>query len=503
MISTFRRSAKKIVLLYRGPQGAGRDEFTSFVPAGFFNILKALLDAGYGATLHNLSDAPHRHLKKVLADIPADAFFLSAFYGNHLEAARLGGLLKELYPRIPVVLGGPFAVLGPEILRRWPQIDFVVQGEGEDAGVMLLDSLFTGGHGLAAIAGLCRRTGDAIRCQPARLLTDIDRFFYLPSEVLPHCSGVSNDNLAILISSRGCPYRCAFCSSSVLWKNKLRHHSVHLLIDYLKDLRRATGAIYFSLRDENFLANKRQVRQFTERLGKENLHYLFNAQGSATLVDEESAARLAKAGCDQLQMGIETVSPRLQMLLRKKQPPAKIKKSITLLRRQLIRPFGYFIYGMGETEKEAKENLEFIQTSGLLDAVASPLVHYPGTILSASQPTAGFFGKQEILYFNESSSRQLRPSYEKALGALARKAAFQDKELQQAEPVHLPATVARFFHWLATGEETKAERLMLAMTAAQPDNPWGHALLADLYEAKGEKKKAKRFRKSATKIREG
>ncbi len=418
-----------------------------------------------------------------------------------MEAARLAGLLKELFPKVPIVLGGPFSVLGGEILQRWPQIDFVVQGEGEEAGIALLDGLFTGGHDLAAIAGLCRRTGGYHACASRqRFLPTSTGSSTCRPRSCPTASGVSDDNLAVLISSRGCPYRCAFCSSSVLWKNRLRHHAVPLLIDYLKDLRKTTGAIYFSLRDENFLANKRQVRDFTKRLGRENLHYLFNAQGSAALVDEESAARLAAAGCDQLQMGIETISPRLQAILQKKQSPGKIKQSIAKLRHQLIRPFGYFIYGMGETEKEAAENLEFIPTSGLLDAVASPLVHYPGTMLSASLPTASFFDNREILYYDESSRHQLQPRYEKALDALARKESFHGKELQNPDLSHLPATMAKFFHWLATGKETKAERLLLAMTAAQPDNPWGPKLLGDLYAERGEKKKAQEMRRQTKKL---
>lgn len=489
-------------MLYRGPQGAGKDEFTSFVPAGFFNILKSLLAAGYRATLHNLSETPRLALKEALAELTADAFFISAFYGNHLEAARLAGLLKELSPKVPVVLGGPFTVLGGEILKRWPQIDFVVQGEGEEAGVALLDGLFNGDRDIAAIDGLCRRTGaSSIHCRPSRLLDNIDRFFYLPSEVLPHSFGVSADNLAILISSRGCPYRCAFCSSTVLWKNRLRHHAVPLLIDYLKDLRKTTGAIYFSLRDENFLANKQQVQKFTEQLIREKLHYLFNAQGSAALVDEESAARLAEAGCDQLQMGIETISPRLQSMLDKKQQPEKIKTSIALLRRQLIRPFGYFIYGMRETGKEAEENIGFIRSSGLLDAVASPLVHYPGTALSAAVPVASFFNEREMLYYDESCQRQMRPRYEKALALLARRASFHDSELRHAGLQHLPAAIARFYGLLAAGQNTAAEKGLLAMVADQPDNPWPHLLLADLYEERGEMKKARQHRGRATKIR--
>ncbi|MEJ2688341.1 MAG: radical SAM protein [Deltaproteobacteria bacterium] len=212
-------------------------------------------------------------------------------------------------------------------------------------------------------------------------------------------------------------------------------------------------------------------------------------------------ARLAAAGCDQLQMGIETISPRLQAILHKKQPPEKIKRSITLLRGQLIRPFGYFIYGMGETAEEAEENLKFIRTAGLLDAVASPLVHYPGTSLSASVTVTSFFSNREMLYYNEPSQKQWRPRYEKALGALARQASFDDKVLHNPELTHLPATVAKFFHWLTTGKETRAERLMLAMTNSQPDNPWSYVLLADLYEERGETKKARQYRDLAAKIR--
>jgi anaerobic magnesium-protoporphyrin IX monomethyl ester cyclase len=501
MPSCRHRTTKTIVLLYRGPQSAGRDEFTSFVPAGFFNILKSLLAAGYRATLYNLSETPPRLLRQTLADIAADAFFLSTFYGNHLESARLASLLKKLYPGVPVVLGGPFAVLGGEILKRWPQVDFVVRGEGERAGVSLLDELFSGEYNFSAVDGLCRRTGSSIHCRPPILLNDIDRFFFLPSEILPHCIGVSPDNLAVLISSRGCPYHCAFCSSTALWNNRLRHHSVPLLIDYLKDLRKTTGAIYFSLRDENFLANKQQVKEFTELLNRENLYYLFNVQGSAALVDKEGTARLAAAGCDQLQMGIETISPRLQSILQKKQRPETIRSGIALLRRRLIRPFGYFIYGMGETKEETDENLTFIRTSGLLDAVASPLVHYPGTSLSATMPTDSFFSDREILYFDEVSRKNLRPRYRKALRFLAQKASFRDNEINKAELSHLPAEITRFFHFLSTGQTAEAENLLLAMTVRQPDNPWGYSLLGDLYAELGETKKAREYLHKATKIR--
>ena len=71
-----------------------------------------------------------------------------------------------------------------------------------------------------------------------------------------------------------------------------------LLLRYLHDLRAATGAIYFSLRDENFLVNRSHVREFTEALKHSGLHYLWNAQGSPHLLDDDLARTLAEAGCD-------------------------------------------------------------------------------------------------------------------------------------------------------------------------------------------------------------
>ncbi|MDH5299008.1 MAG: B12-binding domain-containing radical SAM protein, partial [Desulfobulbaceae bacterium] len=422
------RETRRIALLYRGPQQESRDEFTGFVPVGLFHVLKSLLQAGYCATLHNLSELPAKRLKEAIGDTCADAVLISAFYGAHHQALLLARTVKQVLPKAPVVLGGPVAVLGESLLRRTKEIDFIIRGEGEEATVRLLDALFGGDGQLAAIGGLIHRHGHTVRSVPPELLADLDRFAFLPSEVLPHCHQVRPENLAVLISSRGCPYRCAFCSSSVLWQNRVRHHQVGLLIDYLKDLRRTTGALYFSMRDENFLVDRCHVQAFCQALEQSGLHYLWNAQGSPHLIDDEMAGILAGAGCDQVQMGIETVSPRLQQLLAKRSDAGRVREACATLRRQAIRPFGYFIYGMGETDAEARDNCTFIKGGELLDAVVSPLVLYPGTSLAQGVAEERFFGRGEVLYFDPASRTRLQPVYEAALRSLLNRAAFRRKE---------------------------------------------------------------------------
>jgi len=494
MSNTGEREKIRVALLYRGPQHQGKDDFSSFVPMGLFNVLKSLRLAGYAASLHNLSRTPGAGLAKSLAGFEADAFLISAFFGCHHEAYTLARLAKKVSPRAPVVLGGPLSVLGPEILGRVAEIDYVIRGEGEEAGVALLDALYRGKGRPEAIPGVVCRGPSGIIATPPRLLGGIDRFFFLPSEVMPHCRGVRPENLAVLISSRGCPFHCAFCSSTVLWQNRVRHHAVPLLISYLKDLRKSTGAIYFSLRDENFLAGRTHVEEFTAALQESRLHYLWNAQASPRFIDETLARRLAAAGCDQVQMGIEAVSPRLRAFLGKHDKAENIPEAIRLLRRQAIRPFGYFIYGMGESESEGKESLDFIHRAGLLDAVASPLALYPGTGLAEGVNPARFFDKGEILLHSPDSAGKWRNRYRRALAGLHEQGGFSREELTAGPGQTTVRAVARYFRALAENDQAGAERILTTLAGEEPDNPWSFNLLAGFYEERGKAKKAAAMR---------
>jgi len=489
------RDRIRVALLYRGPQHEGRDIFSSFVPMGLFNVLKSLREAGFDASLHNLSHTPRADLAETLRRLDAAAYLLSGFFGCHHEAYGLARTAKKISPTAPVILGGPLSVLGSEILTRVEEIDFLIRGEGEEASVALLDSIFFGQGPISSTHGAIFRTPAGIREIPTRLLPDIDRCFFLPSEVIPHCHGVQPENFAVLISSRGCPYRCAFCSSTALWQNRVRHHKVDLLLKYLHDLRTATGAIYFSLRDENFLVNRTHVQEFTAALKHSGLHYLWNAQGSPHLLDDDLARTLAEAGCDQLQMGIEAIPPRLVGMLNKQGSPARTAQAIATLRRQAIRPFGYFIYGMDETEAEGAETLDFIRHAGLLDAVASPLALYPGTGLAQGVEPQRFFGTGEILLYSPDSARKWKKKYQQALAALYEQEGFSREEVAPSAEPNPARTIARYFQLLGQGDVAGAEQILLSLTREEPRNPWGFDLLSRLYEKLGKKKKAAAMRR--------
>ena len=176
-----KRENIRVALVYRSPQHEGKDEFSSFLPVGLFNVLKALLGAGYNASLYNISHFPSHLIGELLKEMEANAILLSAFCGNHHEAFKIADEAKKISSRIAVILGGPFTVLGRAILQMTNSIDYVIRGEGEESAVALLDWHFFGQGNRETVSGLSAKTASGVMENPIKLLPDIDRYFFIHS----------------------------------------------------------------------------------------------------------------------------------------------------------------------------------------------------------------------------------------------------------------------------------------------------------------------------------
>lgn len=471
-----KKQVNNIFLFFRGPQKEAKDYFSSFVPMGLFNILFYLLKNGYEPILYNLSHLEDKDVSDIIKSYNINIAFISCFSGNHISSINLARAIKNYHKKSIIVLGGPFSLLAEEILIRYPEIDFVVRGEGEIPALKIIKFL-EGREKLSNIEGLCYRSNNLIKTNQTGFCANIDDFFYLPSQILPYCNFIDNENFAILITSRGCPYRCSFCSSPVLWKNKIRFHNTKNLIEYIKDLKNSLGQIYFSIRDDNFLMNQKRVFEFTQKLKDANMGMLWNTQGSIKFINDELAYALAQSGCDQVQMGIESVSERILHLFNKEFDIISAKNAINSLRRHLIRPFGYFIGGVNETKEETEETCNFIKTSGLIDGIISPLVIYPGTDLYKKSMVNEFFSKKEIVYYDLPSYKKFKKSYLNALEYAANKNSFSLNDIKVSPTTSFLKDITEFYYYLTTGNNKYAKKVLQRL---KPDNPWHTKLKDDL-----------------------
>lgn len=466
----------QIFLFFRGLQKEAKDYFSSFVPSGLFNILFYLLSHDCHATLVNLSDMKKQDLKHFLNSHKIDIAFISTFFGNHSESINLIKQIKSFNTKTVTVMGGPYTVLGDEIIRRVPELDFVIKGEGEIPSLKIINLLQNKEH-IKNIEGLCYRNSTGLANNAISFHPNIDDFFYLPSKIADYCKYVNKENFSILITSRGCPFKCNFCSSPLLWQNRIRYHSITKLIDYVKDLRINFNEIFFSIRDDNFLMSKKRVLAFTKAIKELRLYFLWNTQGSVKFIDEEVALALAQSGCDQVQMGIESASKRALSFLNKNVNIEKSYEVIHILRKHLIRPFGYFIGGFDESKEEVEETCHFIKHSGIIDAVISPLVIYPGTPFSKKIPLDNFFSKDEIIYYSKQSYEKYKKKYIAALEYAFNRNFFNLNEIKSSPTSSFLKNIVSHFYFLQKGNLSKA---ISALDGLENENPWKAKLLNDI-----------------------
>jgi anaerobic magnesium-protoporphyrin IX monomethyl ester cyclase len=222
--------------------------------------------------------------------------------------------LRQRYPDRRLVLGGVGSTAVDEkILRRFPWIDVICRSEGERTGPELLRTISAGGD-LAAVDGITFRTNGRVFRNPDRArITDLD------SIPFPAFERVDLDRYAGygLMTSRGCPYLCTFCSVAPVWNHESYSRSPQNIVDEMEFLHREAGVDLFLFQDEFFVSGKTQVMRFCRELTSRGLDVHWKAFGRVNLVDEEMMRAMAECGCVELRFGIESGSDRILKRIKK------------------------------------------------------------------------------------------------------------------------------------------------------------------------------------------
>jgi anaerobic magnesium-protoporphyrin IX monomethyl ester cyclase len=283
------------------------------VPLGPLYLTRALEDAGY--------DVDFRDYQRVQSDDPFQPGTIADFLDdpapvvgvscmtNLMPFAILG--LQEFKRRHPdklVVLGGvgPMSIEG-EVLRRFPCIDVVSRGEGERTAVDLMRAV-ENGRPLDEVRGIFfRRNGEIVQTAPPERITDLDGLGFPAFDRidLPAYDAYG------MVTSRGCPYPCTFCSVAPIWGHTPAFRSDESIIGEMRFLHEQAGVNLFLFQDEFFVSSNDRVMGFCEALGKSGLDVMWKAFGRINLTDLEMMRAMERTGCVELRYGIESGSDRI------------------------------------------------------------------------------------------------------------------------------------------------------------------------------------------------
>jgi len=324
-----------------------------------------------------------------------DVVGISAMTHEFPQAKTIGMQIKKELS-IPIILGGHHITLMPNHFEN-SGFDVGVLGEGEQTMLELVNSFEkTGGFAtksLKKIKGIIYKEGGYIKMtEPRRFIENLDTIpypardllkikeYYITLKSMTSKFGAYTD----MITSRGCPYKCVFCSASAFWK-RARFHSAEYVVGEMKEIKEKYRVDGLIIHDDLFTADKKRVEKIVELMKKEGLKdkLSFYVAGRANLTDEHICKLLKEMNVAQVGLGLESGSEKILNYLKKGTVTVEQnRKALKLCKQAGLHTFGYFIIGSPEeTEEDLKQTLSFVKDKNLDQFSIFHLTPYPGTDL--------------------------------------------------------------------------------------------------------------------------
>jgi len=302
----------------------------------------------------------------------SDLVGISAMTGQQVKYGLLAAkAAREAWPGRPVVWGGVHPTLFPEQTAGHPLVDYVVRGEGEETLSELLRAL-SGEISLEEVAGLTFRRGQEIVSNPDRKpFADLDSL-PLPAYDLIDMADYPNIRRTFdYQSSRGCPFRCAFCYNLTFSRRRWRAKSAGKVLAELEELKRRYALRSIGFVDDELFISRRRVEALAEGLIERRLGLGWEASCRVDILDQfpdRLVARLAQAGLSRLYFGAESGSQRVLDRIEKDISVDQIVRAAAKAVRQGIVPALSFIAGFpGETAEDREKTYRLINRLWSLD----------------------------------------------------------------------------------------------------------------------------------------
>jgi len=300
---------------------------------------------------------------------------------------KLCSFLKERNPSIiTAVFGTHVTTLYEECMAKYPGVDIIIRGEPEITANELADTVDLKGD-LNGVRGITFREGNgAIIANPARpFIDDLDTLPFPAWDKLDlglYRLPLKGDRYLTISPSRGCPYRCTFCTCQTYYGRKLRRRSVgNVLSEIEHDIERF-GVSHFFFWAETFVIDKNYVRELCGEILKRGVKISWTANSRVDTVDGPLLQLMADSGCWMLSYGIESADQSVLDRTMKGTKVAQAKSAIVMSREAGIKTAGHFILGLpGDTEETIRKTIDYSMTLDLDFAQFYSAVPFPGSEL--------------------------------------------------------------------------------------------------------------------------
>lgn len=314
----------------------------------------------------------------------------------HTVRGYLSGF-KQALPNVKIVVGGPHLTVAPQYVQMVPEVDFGIAGEAEESIAPLLDHICGRSENIdiSTIPGLVLMKDGALQQNPSLLrkeldtypvdwdILDIPRYHRTNKKTTSYDQGRKKN--AFVFTTRGCPYPCTYCAAYIMNGKQIRRHTAERILEDMKKLYQDYGVRQFNIMDDNFTFYRKHVVEFCDLYLKRQDEFkgvtFHNPNGvRVDMLDDEMLALMAKCGWKWLHIGVESGSPRILEIMKKRLKLDIVKENLSKIKKHGMKCWGFFILGYpGETYEDMNQTIQFAVDSELTAATFSLFSPIPGT----------------------------------------------------------------------------------------------------------------------------
>lgn len=424
------------VLINPRPFASGINEATIEAPLGILYIAAFLEKEGFGCAI---IDASAVNLDKegvversiahapLLVGISTNAFS----YRTAIEYAKL---IKKRAPHIITVLGGPQASSLPYICLENEGLDGVVCGEGEEAVSDIIRNIRDKRDPFQGVKGaVYKRNGQIVRGLPPERIVDLDRLPFPAHHLMPpikhYRSRARRWPFMGIVTSRGCPCRCCFCSKDVFGSN-VSFRSPENVVAEIEYLARHRGIKQLDILDDNFTLNRERCERICDLIIKKSLSISINLQSGvrADRLDEGLLRLLKRAGVFKIAFGVESGDENMLNIIYKGEKLETILNAAQLARKLGMVVIGFFMIGLPyDTMKTARKTIDFAKRMNPHIANFMITIPFHGTPLYTMVEkngrflidvrkgiSSGFYGNEVFFELGELKEKDIKILYKQA-----------------------------------------------------------------------------------------
>ena len=305
----------------------------------------------------------YKDIDKIALEFNPDLVGMQTYCTNLAKSYKVAENLKKIL-KTKIVLGGAQATLMPEKTIANKNIDFVIYGEGEKTLNELLTALDK--ENFSKVRGLVyKNKNKIIKNEPQHLIKNLDEIpmparHLFPMEKYHSSANLRGKRTLNIMTSRGCPYQCAYCAGSLIFGKSHRFHSTNRVIEEIKLLKEQYTCDSIQFFDETFTVNRQRVIELCDKMIKENLNIEWSCFTRVNLVDKKLLKKMKQAGCYLIFYGLESGVQRLLDLIRKNITLKQSENAIKMTHKAGIETWASFMLGLpSETKEESEQTINF------------------------------------------------------------------------------------------------------------------------------------------------